>query len=195
MILYVHGYFINNKNDLKNFLKYESNLYDRKNIKCPIILIRENDILWKHNYLLRKTEYYNNVNKKILKNFYKLRLRLLQNKYQIFIPLNVFDKGLKLIHLGQRLVNGKTKVGKNCVMHVNTYIVAGGTEKGGFPILGNNVILGIGSVVLGNVKIGDYTAIGANAVVNKSFEEGNITIAGVPAKKISNNSRKDWNKK
>ncbi len=55
--------------------------------------------------------------------------------------------------------------------------------------------MGVGSVILGNVKIGDNTAIGANALVNKSFEEGNITIAGVPAKKISNNSRKDWNKK
>lgn len=119
---------------------------------------------------------------------------MFQNKYCFNIPINVFDKGLKLIHIGSRLVNGNVKVGKNCVLHINTSIVAGGTDKGGVPKLGNNVIMGVGSVILGNVKVGDNTAIGANAVVNKSFEEGNITIAGVPAKKISENSRKDWNK-
>ena len=39
--------------------------------------------------------------------------------------------------------------------------------------------------MFGPIKIGDNTAIGANAVVNKSFADGNCTIAGVPAKKIT----------
>ena len=39
--------------------------------------------------------------------------------------------------------------------------------------------------MFGNIKIGNNVAIGANAVVNKSFEENGITIAGVPAKKVS----------
>ena len=33
-----------------------------------------------------------------------------------------------------------------------------------------------------------YTAIGANAVVNRSFPQGNVTIGGVPAEKISDKS-------
>ena len=37
----------------------------------------------------------------------------------------------------------------------------------------------------GNISIANGTAIGANAVVNKSFSEENIAIAGVPAKKIA----------
>lgn len=187
--------YIKTKKDLKEFLEIESKRYGKSKIKVPVIAIKEKDILWKHNYLLRKTEYYTNTNRKILKNVFKIRLKLLQNKYFLNIPLNVFDKGLKLIHLGSRLVNEQTRVGKNCVLHINTCIVAGGTNKGGVPVLGDNVIMGVGSVILGNVKIGDNTAIGANALVNKSFEEGNITIAGVPAKRISENSRKDWNKK
>ena len=68
-------------------------------------------------------------------------------------------------------------------------------KKGGYPVLGNNVGMGVGSVIAGNVKIGDNVAVGANAFVNKSFEEGNMTIAGIPAKKISNNTRNDWGKK
>jgi len=45
------------------------------------------------------------------------------------------------------------------------------------------------------VYIANNVAIGANALVNKSVEEENIAIAGVPAKKISNNGRLEWNKK
>ncbi len=43
----------------------------------------------------------------------------------------------------------------------------------------------------GNIEIGDNVAIGANSVVNKSFDS-NITIAGIPAKIISNNGRLDY---
>lgn len=186
--------YIKSKKDLKEFLDYESKLYGRNNHRCPLIAIKEKDILWKHNYFLRKAEYSINTKKRIRKAFYKIRLKLFQNKYCFIIPTNVFDKGLKLVHIGPRLVNGGVRVGKNCVLHINTCIVAGGTEKGGVPVLGDNVIMGVGSVVAGNVTIGDNIAIGANAFVNKNFQEGNMTIAGVPAKKISNNTRLDWNK-
>ena len=37
-------------------------------------------------------------------------------------------------------------------------------------------------------------AIGANAVVNKSIEEEYIAVAGVPAKKVSNNGSNKWGK-
>jgi len=59
------------------------------------------------------------------------------------------------------------------------------------PQLGNNVFIGPGAKILGKVKIADGIAIGANAVVTKSFLEPNITIAGVPAKKISEEGSKN----
>lgn len=46
--------------------------------------------------------------------------------------------------------------------------------------------------MFGKIKIGDNTTIGANSVVNKSFEEGNCIIAGVPAKKISDNTSEGY---
>ncbi len=125
--------YIKTREDLKEFLNFESKGYGKKKIGCPIIAIKESDILYKHNYLLRKTEYYTNTNKRIFKLIFKLRLKLFQNKYCCNIPINVFDKGLKLIHIGSRLVNGNVRVGKNCVLHINTSIVAGGTDKGGVP--------------------------------------------------------------
>ena len=39
--------------------------------------------------------------------------------------------------------------------------------------------------VFGDIVIGDNVAIGANSVVNASFPEGYMTIAGAPARKVS----------
>ena len=59
------------------------------------------------------------------------------------------------------------------------------------PIIGDNVFIASGARILGTVQIANNIAIGANAVVTKSFLEESITIAGVPAKKISDHdSRK-----
>lgn len=184
--------YICTKADLKRFLEIESKKYNRKNERIPIIAITENDILWKHNVLLRKTEYYTNIGNKIMKLIYKLRLIRLQNKYSLHIPINCFDCGLRIMHLGPILVNGKVRAGKDITIHINTSIVAGGTNDD-VPTLGNGIVIGVGAVLLGGVRLADYIAVGANAVVNKSFEEENIAIAGVPARKISNNGRKEWN--
>jgi acetyltransferase-like isoleucine patch superfamily enzyme len=50
-------------------------------------------------------------------------------------------------------------------------------------IIGNNVWIGEGVVILPNVKIGDNCIIGANSVVTKNFEKNSV-IAGIPAKII-----------
>ena len=98
------------------------------------------------------------------------------------------------MHIGPILVNGNSKIGENCVLHINTGLVAGGrTDEA--PTLGNNVIVGIGAVLLGGIKIADNVAIGANSVVNKDVLEEGIAVAGVPAKKISNNGSQTWNPK
>lgn len=186
--------FIKSKKDLKEFLKYESSKYGLKSIRIPFICIKERDYLWKYNYLLRNTEYCINTKKKIRSIIYKIIFSRYQNKHQIHIPINTFDKGLRLMHLGPILVNGKVKAGKDISLHINTSIVAGGIN-GDTPVLEDGIVVGVGGVILGNVRIASNIAIGANSVVNKNFEEENIAIAGVPAKKISNNGRLEWNKK
>ncbi len=52
-----------------------------------------------------------------------------------------------------------------------------GGEK---PVIGNNVFICTGAVVLGNITIGDNVVIGANAVVTKSVPD-NCIVAGNPA--------------
>jgi serine O-acetyltransferase len=52
------------------------------------------------------------------------------------------------------------------------------------PQVGDNVVLGAGSKILGGIHIGDNVTVGANSVVVDSVEAGN-TVVGIPARKIS----------
>ena len=58
-----------------------------------------------------------------------------------------------------------------------------GLKDGKAPHLGNNVYIGPGAMLFGDIRLGDGVRIGANAVVNKSFPDGAI-LAGVPARMI-----------
>ena len=51
-------------------------------------------------------------------------------------------------------------------------------------IIGNNVFIGINSIILPNVNIGDNVVIGAGSIITKDVPN-NVTVAGVPAKVIS----------
>ena len=184
---------INNKEDLKRFLEIERIRYGRKNTGIPLLAIRENQILWKHTVLLRKSEYHTNTGHRLLSLFYRFRLRRLQTKYCLNVPINVFDAGLKIMHLTPVLVNSDARVGKNCTLHMNAGIVAGGTNDC-VPRLGDDIVLGIGAVVLGDVALANGIVVGANSVVTKSFSEENITIAGMPAKKVSDRGSDSWSK-
>lgn len=182
---------IRSKQQLKEWLACE--LAKLPKSRSPV-LITEADILRRHQILLRKTEYHVNCRHKLVGLVYLMRLRRLQNRYAIHIPLNVCGKGLRIMHTGPILINGKAVVGENCAFHINTALVAGGTSNDA-PVLGNGVVVGVGAVVLGGVHIADNVAIGAGAVVNKDVTEENVAVAGVPAKKVSNNGRAQWNKK
>lgn len=48
------------------------------------------------------------------------------------------------------------------------------------PCIGNNVMIGAGAVILGNIFIGDNAVIGANAVVTHDIPADSLAV-GVPA--------------
>lgn len=105
--------------------------------------------------------------------------------------MNCIDEGLSIAHKGTIIINSAARIGKNCRLHVGVNI---GTVPGVnniAPIVGNNVYIAPGVKMYGNINIADGIIIGANSVVNKSFEEENICIAGIPAQKISDLGRLD----
>lgn len=183
---------INSRDDLKSFLNKELAFYP-KNLLTNLLIIGEGAVLRRHQILLRKAEYFENTNKRLRAKVYKFMLTNLQTKYSLHIPLNCCGKGLHIMHLGSILINSKATLGENVCLHINTSIVAGGRNDEA-PIIGNGVVIGVGAVILGGVTIADNIAVGANSVVNKNFFEENIAIAGVPAKKISDNGRLSWSR-
>lgn len=139
---------------------------------------------------LRMAEYYTDSRRglfgRLLGKLLRFRHDLLCQRYGWTIPIHVFGPGLAIVHVGTIVVSGDAKIGKNCRLNVCTNIGRAETSAGiGAPVLGDNVYLGPGAKLFGPIVIGDDTAIGANAVVNRSFPEGHCTLAGVPARVVS----------
>lgn len=93
-------------------------------------------------------------------------------------------KGLFIDH-GMGVVIGETaEVGDNVTLYHGVTLGGTGKDTGKrHPTVGNNVIIGSGSKILGPIKIGDNAKVGANAVVLKDIPS-NTTAVGIPAKII-----------
>jgi serine O-acetyltransferase len=99
-------------------------------------------------------------------------------------PAVPMGKGIMLDH-GTGLVIGETAVvGDNVSMLQG--VTLGGTGKSDqdrHPKIGNGVLIGAGAKILGNIRIGDCSRIGAGSVVLKEVPP-RVTVAGVPARVI-----------
>lgn len=86
---------------------------------------------------------------------------------------------------GMGVVIGETAiVGDDCTIYHQVTLGGTGKEKlKRHPTLKNNVIVGSGSKVLGNIIIGENVKIGANSVVLNDVED-NVTVVGVPGRVI-----------
>ena len=184
---------IQSKKDLKRYLKIEREKYKKRRVYLFRPCLSESSLIWKYVCRLRYEEYHYNSKHKIRYLFFHFLKTKLGRKLGFSIGINCIDEGLKIMHIGSILINSK-HIGKNCAIHINVSLVAGGRDSS-TPIIGDNVVIGVGTTIVGGVKIANGIAIGANSLVNKSFEEENIAIAGNPARKISNNGSSTWNKK
>jgi len=89
---------------------------------------------------------------------------------------------------------GKITIGSGCFIACNVGIITanhtiGNLEEHDPPkdvVLGKKCWIGMNSMILPGVVLGDNTVVGAGSVVTKSFLEGNCVIAGNPAKIIKN---------
>lgn len=98
--------------------------------------------------------------------------------------------GLFIDH-GMGVVVGETTIiGDNVTMYQGVTLGGTGKEKGKrHPTIGNNVVVGAGAKVLGNITIGDNSYIGSNAVVIKDVPD-NSTVVGVPGRITKQDGKK-----
>ncbi len=86
---------------------------------------------------------------------------------------------------GQGIVIGETtEIGNDVLLYQQVTLGGTGKEKGKrHPTLGNNVIVGAGAKVLGNITIGDNVRVGAGSVVIQNVPE-HSTVVGIPARVV-----------
>ena len=91
---------------------------------------------------------------------------------------------------GMGIVFGETaEIGDNCTIYHGVTLGGTGKDTGKrHPTLGNNVLIGAGTKVLGPVYIGDNARIGAGSVVLRNLP-ANCTAVGVPAEVVRINNK------
>jgi serine O-acetyltransferase len=157
------------------------------------------DEVWRFQRLLRRLEYLVNT------RAHAGPLHVISLKFTSFlfhrqsvrcgfeIPPNTFGPGLSIAHRGTIIVHPDARVGANCRLHVDVVI---GTRPGPppepVPQVGDNCYIGPGAKIFGDIVLGDNLVVGANAVVNTSFPGGHMTIAGAPARKVSDTPSNEY---
>lgn len=147
------------KTTLYKWLETEKVLYLGNDIKTQVI----KTLLYDHDYMLWK---------------FVRALRICEYHY------NASDLVGRFWHYGSVIVNGHAKIGKNCQFHGNNCVGNKGVLDEAAPRLGDNVEIGVGAKIIGDIYIADGVKIGANAVVVKSCYNKGATLVGIPALEV-----------
>lgn len=141
--------------------------------------------------------------------FYRLTHRLYKNRWFVlsriisqivrnFTGIEIhpgakIGRGLFIDH-GMGIVIGETaEVGDNVTIYHGVTLGGTGKDVGKrHPTIEDNVIVGTGAKVLGPIRIGKDSKIGANAVVLKEVPEGS-TVVGIPGKVVKTSVQKSNN--
>ncbi len=92
---------------------------------------------------------------------------------------------------GAGVVIGETAViGDDVTLYQGVTLGGTGKEKGKrHPTIGNGVVIGAGAKVLGNIRVGDHSRVGASSVVTRDVPDDS-TVVGVPGHLIFRNGKR-----
>jgi serine O-acetyltransferase len=118
-----------------------------------------------------------------LSRLYWMLFRRCRNVYGIELPYTV-SLGHRVVfeHQGGIVIHGACVIGDGCIIRQNCTLGVRSIERlDDVPILGRNVNVGAGAVLMGRIEVGDGATIGANAVVMLDVPPGALAV-GVPAR-------------
>ncbi len=119
--------------------------------------------------------------RKLFSLVYRVLYKVVQIVTGIELPCEVpIGKNFVIEHSGGIVVSGFAKFGDNCRIRNGVVIGLSRVSDPCAPVFGNNVDIGAGAKVLGNIRIGNNVCIGANAVVLQDVPDNCIAV-GVPA--------------
>lgn len=133
-----------------------------------------------------KFRLHNNNIPKILRYYYLLRLKSMDayncaslgNRVtggSSFLGKPYFPHGIKGV-----FVTENAKIGKNCTILQQVTIGAKLLGGNNGPIIGDNVFIGAGAKIIGNVKIGNNVKIGANCIVVQDIPDNATVVMQKP---------------
>lgn len=185
---------IKNKDELYKCLAADASKYPSLNTNWKTSLkhllfsnpINDQRYIWKYIKTLRYVEYYETNKKKSLKYYlldiyYLFKLRKYARITGFQIPPFTCGAGLQIWHWGPIIINPKAHLGNNCTLYAGV-LIGHKSENKGAPIIGNNVFIGAGTKIIGNIRIGDNVTIGQNCLIVKNVE-ANHTIVETPSVK------------
>ena len=115
---------------------------------------------------------------------YKILFKFIQILTGIEMPCEVdVGKNFRIDHFGGIIISGFASFGDNCVLRDGVTVGLRRVEDPVAPRVGNNVDIGTGAKLLGDIIIADNVVIGANAVVLEDVPPNSIAV-GVPARII-----------
>lgn len=134
--------------------------------------------------------------KKLLKVFskiYLLKCRLINRSMHSGIPVNEYINEFISPHAFSGIyISKNAKIGKGCTIFHQVTIGSNMIEDSknyGAPTIGNNVYIGAGAKIIGNVKVGNNVRIGANCVVVNDVPDNSTIVLQEPRIIIKSNKK------
>lgn len=112
---------------------------------------------------------------RILTYYYTLQC----NKFGFLLdPSTVIGDGIIFPHSGPIIINPKSTIGKNCIIHP-CVLIGGNRKDHKAPTIGDNVFIGHGAKIIGGVEIGNNVFISPGAIITKNVPDDCIIGGGV----------------
>jgi serine O-acetyltransferase len=124
----------------------------------------------------------NSLARFLIGKVYGVLSRIVAGYTKVWIPREVIiGEGFHIIHAeGSISIHPSVIIGERCgIMHNTT--IGTNMHSRGCPVIGDDVFIGVGSTILGNIRIGDRVRIGANTAITTNIPSDSIAI-GSPAK-------------
>ena len=119
--------------------------------------------------------------RKLFSILYKILFKVVQIITGVELPCEVvIGRNFVIDHFGGIVISGYARFGDDCRIRNGVVVGLKNVNEPIAPVFGNNVDIGAGAKVLGNIRIGNNVTIGSNAVVLIDVPDDSLAV-GVPA--------------